>query len=111
MGDPWILPVLLVRDEDDEGKYKEAFPGLLDDAYVVYADQLSRAEGLRVTRLFVSHSIDPDSEIVRILHTSMTLMPKGLADELPIYLRLSFTYDSRMAFVDQWMNEERSGDL
>lgn len=102
MSDPWLLPVLLVLDEDDELKYKETFPGLLDTAYVIYADQLSRAEGLRITRLFVSRSVDPNSEIVSTLHRSMIFMPRAEADSMPIYLRSGFTECSRDAFLREW---------
>lgn len=109
MGESWRLHVLVVKDWADEVAYKNAFPGLFDDVLVVYPDEdewQRKVEGLRVTRVFISHKVNPDSSIVETLHRALVAMPQSLADSMPIYLRAGFTKESRQAMLDLYHSEE-----
>lgn len=80
--------ILLVTEPDEVKLYLEAYPGLLDDCRVRFADEWRKCQGLRVTRCYVAESVVPDTCMaLEIILGSMAAGIPGIADKAPIFLR------------------------
>jgi len=81
------IEVVVALSLNELGRYKRAYPGLLDNARYIRVSDWRKAEGIRVKRVFITMSVDPQDNIVAVLHHALVMMPRDVADALPIYLR------------------------
>lgn len=81
------IVVLVASTKEEVGDYEKAYPGLLVGLHKLILPGDYSYQGLRITRAFITETVDPRSGVVYGVQSALAL---GLeCDEHPIWLRLS----------------------